>query len=187
MLLPIIAHLLLYLAPAAHASLWASWLPLVVRSPYTSTWMNATNVPYDPNNVDGVRRAPTVWSQCLESQVIALFRVARTVTKTCYQDCSLAGLIRIDQARTYAWLGNPGDNLAGINRSILTSIQVTPTRTTMNMTAGPLDLSFTFLSPIEVCTAYVAMPKQIQTILTASRSSVAITALRIHVVRGEVE
>lgn len=60
-----------------------------------------------------------------------------------------AGLIRIDNAHTFKWLGDPAQP-GGLNRSVLTNIQMTPTRTIMNMTAGPIDLTVTFLSPIEV-------------------------------------
>lgn len=60
-----------------------------------------------------------------------------------------SGLIRIDQTHTFMWLGDPAEP-TGFNRTILTNIEITPSRTILNMTAGPLDLSVTFLSPIEV-------------------------------------
>ncbi len=47
------------------------------------------------------------------------------------------------------WLGDAGAP-SGLVRSVLTNIQVTPTRTIFNITAGPIDLTVTFLSPIEV-------------------------------------
>ncbi|KAJ3525254.1 hypothetical protein NM688_g8429 [Phlebia brevispora] len=114
------------------ASLWTSWVPLAVRSPYLSCWMDTTNVPFNSSNVDGIARAPSVWPGFLQTGGIL----------------GWAGLIRIDTNRTFMWLGTPGAP-GGLNRSILTNIQITPTRTIMNMTAGPLDLTITFLSPIE--------------------------------------
>lgn len=50
-------------------SLWPSWIPLAVRSPYFSSWMDTTNVPFNASNVDGVLRAPMVWPQFLQGQV----------------------------------------------------------------------------------------------------------------------
>ena len=47
------------------------------------------------------------------------------------------------------FLGNPGVP-GNLNRTILTNIQLTPTRTMMNVTAGPVDVEITWLSPIEV-------------------------------------
>lgn len=59
-----------------------------------------------------------------------------------------AGLIRIDNAHTFKWMGDV-EQPYPLNFSVLTNIQVTPTRTIMNITAGPIDLTVTFLSPIE--------------------------------------
>lgn len=57
-------------------SLWTSWIPIAVRSPYLSIWMNATHVPLNTSNVNGVLRAPTVWPQSLQNQVRNLLRTA---------------------------------------------------------------------------------------------------------------
>ncbi|KAJ3538099.1 hypothetical protein NM688_g6567 [Phlebia brevispora] len=95
--------------------------------------MNTTDVPFNATNVDGVIRAPTVWPRFMQAQ-----------------ETGWTGLIRIDDNpnNTFMWLG---DSLYPVNasRSILTNIQITPTRTIMNLTAGPLNLTVTFLSPIE--------------------------------------
>ncbi|KAJ3557496.1 hypothetical protein NM688_g1439 [Phlebia brevispora] len=114
-------------------SLWTSWVPVAVRSPYLAYWMNTTDVPYNATNVDGVLRAPSIWP---------LFMQGQTTGWT--------GMIRIDGDgnKTFVWLGNPNPP-SGLHRSILTNIQITPTRTIMNLTAGPLNLGVTFLSPIE--------------------------------------
>ena len=61
------------------------------------------------------------------------------------------GLVRVDENTTYGWLGDLQNTiLPDINRTILTSMRITPTRTIFNITAGPVDLTVTFLSPIEV-------------------------------------
>lgn len=56
-----------------------------------------------------------------------------------------AGLIRVD-GTTYRWLGLP----LNMNTSTLISTQVTPTRTILTVQAGPMELTVTFLTPIEV-------------------------------------
>ena len=52
---------LLSLAMVAQAqlsdTLWTSWVPLAVHSPYLSSWMNATDVLFG----SGVGRAPEIW------------------------------------------------------------------------------------------------------------------------------
>ena len=46
---------------------------------------------------------------------------------------------------TYLWMGKDGSELANV-----TNIQITPTRTIFVMQAGPMNVTITFLSPIEV-------------------------------------
>lgn len=55
------------------------------------------------------------------------------------------GLARIDGI-TYSWLGDAQDVLT----SNVTNVNITATRTTFTLEAGPLELVVTFLSPIEV-------------------------------------
>ena len=60
-----------------------------------------------------------------------------------------AGHIRVDNTTTYKWLGDavvPQD----LVDTVLTTIQITPTQTILTVTAGPIDLTITFVSPIEV-------------------------------------
>ncbi|KAF8885594.1 hypothetical protein BD779DRAFT_1646537 [Infundibulicybe gibba] len=53
------------------------------------------------------------------------------------------GFIRIDGV-TWEWLGNsPG------NKTTLVKAEITPTRTILTLTAGPMQLEATFLSPVE--------------------------------------
>ena len=60
-----------------------------------------------------------------------------------------AGSIRVDNI-SYSWLGvnaprtNPNLTLP------VTNVQITPTRSIYVMTAGPMNITVTFLSPIEV-------------------------------------
>ena len=68
-----------------------------------------------------------------------------------------SGKIRID-GTTYSWMGlDP--NQSGPNVSTVTNVQITPTRSIYAITAGPMNLTVTFLSPIEVslsCAAWRA-------------------------------
>ncbi len=56
-------------------------------------------------------------------------------------------MIRIDKNSTYQWLGKAFQPGLSID---LTNISVTATSTTFHITAGPMDLNVSFISPIEV-------------------------------------
>lgn len=56
-----------------------------------------------------------------------------------------AGLIRVD-GTTYRWLGAP----LNMNATTTATPQITPTRTILTVQAGPMQLTATFLTPIEV-------------------------------------
>ena len=61
------------------------------------------------------------------------------------------GKIRVD-GEVYSWLGllDPSNPETSAN---LTGTQLTPTRAIFTITAGPMNLTVTFLSPIEVSAA----------------------------------
>ncbi len=52
-----------------HSTLWTSWVPLAVRSPYLSCWMNTTNIPFNPT----AARTPTDWPLFWNDAVRFLF------------------------------------------------------------------------------------------------------------------
>ncbi|EKM54240.1 uncharacterized protein PHACADRAFT_54337, partial [Phanerochaete carnosa HHB-10118-sp] len=108
-------------------TLWTSWVPLAVRSPYLSSWMNTTNLRVG----SGAPLAPRIWPVFWNNAILGW-----------------AGHIRVDNDITYIWLGDAGSP-AGLNSSVLNNIQITPTRTVMSITSGPIDLNITYLSPIE--------------------------------------
>ena len=58
------------------------------------------------------------------------------------------GKIRVDGI-SYAWLG-ADDVQSGPNISVVTNVQITPTRSIFMMKAGPMNVNVTFLSPVEV-------------------------------------
>ena len=57
-----------------------------------------------------------------------------------------SGQVRVDGSNsTYGWLG-----MIGTNPATVLGLSVTPTRTIWQLRAGKVDLTITFLSPIEV-------------------------------------
>ena len=95
-------------------------VPLAVRSTYFSAWESTTNT--------------SIYSQTWPSLSLNPSTVL-----------GWAGLARID-GRTYSWLGDT-QNALPVN---VTNVNVTATRTTFTLEAGPMELTVTFLSPIEV-------------------------------------
>ena len=72
---------------------------------------------------------------------------------TCFsKPLGWAGHVRIDNT-TYRWLGQA----SGPNSTTLTDTTITPTQTIWTIRAGPMDLTVTFLTPIEVCEALVSV------------------------------
>ena len=59
------------------------------------------------------------------------------------------GLMQVNYGAA-AWLGNPYDPFVAYNTTGLKDLQVTPTRTILNVTSDRIDFRVTFLSPIEV-------------------------------------
>lgn len=55
-LISLLSSLTLVVQTQLSDTLWTSWVPLAVRSPYLSSWMNTTNIPFGP----GVDRAPEI-------------------------------------------------------------------------------------------------------------------------------
>ncbi|KAH8105922.1 DUF1793-domain-containing protein [Cristinia sonorae] len=94
-------------------------VPLAVRSPYLSAWL--------PQGAGTALNAawPTFWT----GQIVGW-----------------AGYIKVDGV-AYNFLGAP--NVAGAQKASQKSFQFTSTQSVFVMTAGPVDLTVTFLSPVE--------------------------------------
>ena len=119
--------------------IWPAAAPLTVRSPYLNVWQASTSTNEKPIFWDGSvrRRRPTRCTAYKNSQI--------------QQTVGWVGLIRVD-GTTYQWFGNSSYTYesAGPFKCNVTSTQITPTRTVQFVQAGPLNMTLTFLSPIEV-------------------------------------
>ena len=60
-----------------------------------------------------------------------------------------SGSIRVDNI-SYSWLGAGAPQSNPNVTTPVTNVQITPTRSIYVMTAGPMNVTVTFLSPIEV-------------------------------------
>jgi len=120
------AILFVFLSTAQAAVTWTATpfnpaaVPLAVRTPYLSAWLQ-----------QGAGTAlnaawPTFWT----GQIVGW-----------------AGYIKVDGA-AYNFLGDP--DVAGAQKAVQKSLQFTSTQSIFVMTAGPVDLTATFLSPVEV-------------------------------------
>ncbi|KAJ2958686.1 hypothetical protein NQZ79_g5697 [Umbelopsis isabellina] len=94
--------------------------PLAVRQPYVSTWL-----PHD--SLSG--NWPAFWSGTVKGW---------------------EGLIRVD-GTTYEWMGaaSTGSGVNITNVAKQNAITTTPTQTVFSLTAGPVNVNVTFLSPVE--------------------------------------
>ncbi|KAI9067393.1 DUF1793-domain-containing protein [Trametes sanguinea] len=94
--------------------------PLSIRSPHLSVWHPSSN---------GSNPMSDSWPNFWGLQSIM----------------GWAGKIRVDN-QTYSWMGQDQSPPSTANVS---NVQVTPTRTIFTMQAGPMNVTITFLSPIE--------------------------------------
>ncbi|KAI0650358.1 DUF1793-domain-containing protein [Trametes meyenii] len=129
-LLPILlsaVSLLPSLAIGQGASNWTatpfnpSSVPLAVRSPYLSAWLN-----------QGAGTAlndawPVFWTGSI---------------------LGWAGFVKVD-GTAYSWLGVPGVPKVNFTKATQKSFEFTSTQSNFGMNAGPVDLNITFLSPVE--------------------------------------
>ncbi|TFK80596.1 hypothetical protein K466DRAFT_636552 [Polyporus arcularius HHB13444] len=100
-------------------SFFPSSIPLAVRSPYLNVWYNSAA---------GTQPLPNSCPLFWRGSVIGW-----------------TGRIRVDGV-TYSWMGN--DTIWHSTADVL-DIQITPTRTIFFMQAGPMNVTVTYLSPIE--------------------------------------
>ncbi|KAF9523662.1 hypothetical protein CPB83DRAFT_775141, partial [Crepidotus variabilis] len=118
------------------AAEWASstmaTIPLALRSPYLNVWT-------DTMTSDGHAQKSTgdIWPALWNGRVsLSEFFVT-----------GWAGLVRVD-GKAYSWQGQEG--VSTTTQTVPSSIRMSPTRTTFKTIAGPVRLTITYLSPIEV-------------------------------------
>ncbi|KAI0759823.1 hypothetical protein BD413DRAFT_495995 [Trametes elegans] len=105
-------------------------IPLTDRSPYLSVWQSSTN-----GSAPLSRSWPKFWNQLV-------VQVQRTGTL----NMGWVGKMKVD-GQTYSWLGN--DPIPENTSGNVTNVRITPTRSIFVMQAGPMNVTITFLSPIE--------------------------------------
>ncbi|KAI1794379.1 DUF1793-domain-containing protein [Ganoderma leucocontextum] len=96
-------------------------VPLAVRSPYLSAWL--------PQGAGTALSDawPTFWTGSV---------------------LGWAGLAKVD-GQAYVWMGTPGIPNVNVTKATQKTLQFTSTQSVFVMTAGPVDLTITFLSPVE--------------------------------------
>lgn len=118
-------------------------LPLEVRSPYLNFWTNPPNTSgNETTNAEFFAEAV----RHLNSLLAIYLRIGRLDASPLHQLSGRTALLRIDGV-THSIFGQP----ALANRSNVTGSFITPTRTIFTLDVGPVEVSVTFLSPIEVC------------------------------------
>ncbi|KAI0353583.1 DUF1793-domain-containing protein [Trametes cingulata] len=96
-------------------------VPLAVRSPYLSAWLN-----------QGAGTALNgAWPMFWTGSIVGW-----------------AGFAKVDGV-AYNWLGDPAVPHANFTKATQKSLEITSTQSVFVMTAGPVDLTITFLSPVE--------------------------------------
>ncbi|KAI0289968.1 DUF1793-domain-containing protein [Russula brevipes] len=121
MMLFLLLALFLFPNAGAQQTLFPAAVPLAVRSPYLTSW------DYTTKGTTFSRLWPTTY----DSSKILGWSV----------------LVRVDNV-TYSFLGDPVSSVTN-DTANLTSIVVTPTQTNVTAQAGPMQVSLTFLNPIE--------------------------------------
>ena len=95
-------------------------VPLAVRSPYLSTWTST----HEKETLDG--HWPIFWTGA---------------------EVGWSGLIHVDNT-TYEWMGYASSALPNIEPVTTELIQYTATKTAYTLSAGPVGLNVTFLTPV---------------------------------------
>jgi hypothetical protein len=144
-------------------------LPLEVRSPYLNFWTQ-------PSNTSGITTTSAEFFAKAVRHVNSLL-LAIHLRISLHQLSGRTALLRIDGV-THSIFGQ----LALANRSNVTGSFITPTRTIFTLDVGPVEVSVTFLSPIEV-RVEVSLFKCMRSliILAAIRPGSTINPFHVHI------
>ncbi|KAM5540211.1 hypothetical protein V8D89_006030 [Ganoderma adspersum] len=105
-------------------TLFPAAIPLAVKTPYLNTWYQSTN-----NSGPLSSSWPQFWT--MDSG-----------------NMGWEGRIRVN-GTTYQWLGDDSGPLGTSGIANVTYVQITPTRSIVVMQTGPMQVTITFLSPVE--------------------------------------
>ena len=117
-------------------------VPLAIRSPYLNSWFNTQN------GSDTSNSWPAFWNGNVSSTHIELHTCWFTSKHRC-QTLGWIAYIRVD-GTTYSLLGQKMFASLNVTPATVVGTEVTPTRTIQLLQAGDLDVTLTFLSPINV-------------------------------------
>jgi hypothetical protein len=118
-------------------------LPLEVRSPYLNFWTHPSNT--SGNTTTSAEFFAEVVRHVNFLLLAIQLRIGRLNTSPLHQLSGRTALLRVDGV-THLIFGQ----LSRANRSNVTGSFITPTRTIFTLDVGPVEVSVTFLSPIEV-------------------------------------
>ncbi|KAM5540216.1 hypothetical protein V8D89_006035 [Ganoderma adspersum] len=108
-------------AQGSERTLFPAAIPLAVKTPYLNTWYESVNTSAPLSN-----SYPQFWTM---NGIIGW-----------------EGRIRVN-GTSYQWLGSDSSGVSG--NANVTNVQITPTRSIFIMQAGPMNITITFLSPVE--------------------------------------
>ncbi|EIW62862.1 uncharacterized protein TRAVEDRAFT_114910 [Trametes versicolor FP-101664 SS1] len=120
------------LAQSPPQTFFPASVPLAIRSPYMSIWSATSNVSAPPSD-----SWPLFWGQHAR---IDLSHGSQTIM-------DLQGTVRVD-GKTYLWTGQTETTIEAFSAN-LSAVRITPTRTIFVLQAGPINVTITYLSPIE--------------------------------------
>ena len=121
-------------------TLFPAAIPLAVKTPYLNTWYASLN-----NSAPLSNSWPQFWT--LTVSPFFYHEAEQSLSWGVKAIMGWAGRIRVD-GTTYQWMGHDASGVSG--NANVTNIQITPTRSIFVMQAGPMNMTITFLSPVEV-------------------------------------
>ena len=125
-------------------------VPFAVRTPSLNTWQNPWTLNGSTNNW------PFFWQHGVSGPGVCVPLISqRPVSHTmCIQGLGWICYIRVDGTAYTLWGQNDPAQDKGVMQGNLISTEVTPTRTIQIINTGPLNVTVTFLSPVEVARFY---------------------------------
>ena len=126
---------------------WASTslatVPLAIRSPYFNVWQETADGGNGGKPLTSTGdRWPVMWNKH-----VSVLSFLMSSSNTWAKITGWAGFVRVD-GQVYRWQGTWSS--LNTTQTIQNSIRMSPTRTVIEANAGPVKLTLTFLTPVEV-------------------------------------